>query len=294
MSTLISFEFQSNLFDIDTNSYQLSYQEKIIEKFSAKKRKRDEDEDEQIQMEEEPNEEKSFFAKNFLDIFSTLEKSDIFNEDEKNLENLYFMKDIKKKIELFRTTKSKNALFTKSKEDLLDKYLTGIDFSKKIRSSKKLPNFKQKHYIRVSIKRTFMNTYLVTSLNKKLMEAGFNTFFEKFPQSIASNVTKDFNKNLLNMRLKDIFKKEEFYNVKDRTNFECNLRIVDKIEKEGNPELNVILNRKLRCLFEEYLNSEELGIDEINRLKNSKVEKDEYFIEKYIFLAKHFIEFCTQ
>jgi len=294
MSTLISIEFESNLFDIDANPYQQSYQEKIIEKFSVKKRKRDEDEDEQIQMEDDPNEEKSFFAKNFMDIFSTLEKSDIFNEDEKNLENLYFMKDIKKKIELFRTTKSKNALFTKSKEDLLDKYLTGIDFSKKIRSSKKLPNFKQKHYIRVSIKRTFMNTYLLTALNKKLEEAGFNTFFEKFPQNIASNVAKDFNRNLLNMRLKDIFKKEELYNVKDRTNFECNLRIVDKIEKEGNPELNVILNRKLRCLFEEYLNSEELGIDEINRLKNSKVEKDEYFIEKYIFLAKHFIEFCTQ
>ena len=294
MSTLISIEFESNLFDIDTNPYQLSYQEKIIEKFSAKKRKRDEDEDEQIQMKEEPNEEKSFFAKNFMDIFSTLEKSDIFNEDEKNLENLYFMKDIKKKIELFRTIKSKNTLFTRAKEDLLEKYLTGIDFSKKIRSSKKLPNFKQKHYIRVSIKRTFMNTYLLTALNKKLEEVEFNTFFEKFPQSIVSNVAKDFNKNLLNMRLKDIFKKEELYNVKDRTNFECNLRIVDKIEKEGNPELNVILNRKLRCLFEEYLNSEELGIDEINRLKNSKVEKDEYFIEKYIFLAKHFIEFCTQ
>jgi len=294
MSTLISLEFESNLLDIDTNPYQLSYQEKIIEKFSAKKRKRDEDEDEQIHMEEEPNEEKSFFAKNFLDIFSTLEKSDIFNEDEKNLENLYFMKDIKKKIELFRTIKSKNTLFTRAKEDLLEKYLTGIDFSKKIRSSKKLPNFKQKHYIRVSIKRTFMNTYLLTALNKKLEEAGFNTFFEKFPQSIVSNVAKDFNKNLLNMRLKDIFKKEEFYNVKDRTNFECNLRIVDKIEKEGNPELNVILNRKLSCLFEEYLNSEEFGIDEINRLKNSKVEKNEYFIEKYIFLAQHFIEFCTQ
>ena len=294
MSTLISIEFESNLLDIDTNPYQLSYQEKIIEKFSAKKRKRDEDEDEQIHMEEEPNEEKSFFAKNFLDIFSTLEKSDIFNEDEKNLENLYFMKDIKKKIELFRTIKSKNTLFKRAKEDLLEKYLTGIDFSKKIRSSKKLPNFKQKHYIRVSIKRTFMNTYLLTALNKKLEEAGFNTFFEKFPQSIVSNVAKDFNKNLLNMRLKDIFKKEELYNVKDRTNFECNLRIVDKIEKEGNPELNVILNRKLSCLFEEYLNSEEFGIDEINRLKNSKVEKNEYFIEKYIFLAQHFIEFCTQ
>jgi hypothetical protein len=138
-----------------------------------------------------------------------------------------------------------------------------------------------------------MNTYLDRALNKKLEEAGFNTFFEKFPQSIASNVAKDFNKDLMNMSLKDIFKKEELYNANNRTNFDCNLKVVDKIEKEGNPELNAILNRKLSCLFEEYLNSEEFGIDEINRLKHSKVKKDEYFIEKYIFLAQHFIEFCN-
>ena len=139
-----------------------------------------------------------------------------------------------------------------------------------------------------------MNNYLLIALDKKLEEAGFNISFEKFPQSIVVNVAKDFNNNLMNMKLKDIFKNEDLYNIEDRTNFESNLKIVDKIEKEGNPELNMILNRKFRCLFEEYLNSEEFGIDEINRLKNSKVEKDEYYIEKYIFLAQHFIEFCTQ
>ena len=292
MSTLCWLEFESNAFNIDSNTYKLHYEGKNIEKFPTKKRKRDEDE--KIQMELEPNENKSFFEKNFLDVFPTFEKSDIFDEDENSFENLYFMKNIKKKIKLFKTINPKNVLFKKAKEDLLEDYLTGIDFSKKIRSSKKLPNFKQKHYIRVAIKRTFMNTYLLIALNKKLEEAGFNISFEKFPQSIAGNVAKDLNKNLMNMRLKDIFKTEELYKNKDKTNFEYNLKIVDKIEKEGNPELNMILNRKFRCLFEEYLNSEEFGIDEIKRLKNSKVEKNEYFVEKYIFLAKHFIEFCTQ
>ena len=53
----------------------------------------------------------------------------------------------------------------------------------------------------------------------------------------------------------------------------------------------MILNRKLCCLFEEYLNSEEFGINEINRLKRVKNEKDDYYIGKYIYLAKRFIEF---
>ena len=44
-------------------------------------------------------------------------------------------------------------------------------------------------------------------------------------------------------------------------------------------------------LFEEYLDSEEFAIDEINRLKKAKEEKDEYFIEKYIVLAKNLVEF---
>ena len=73
--------------------------------------------------------------------------------------------------------------------------------------------------------------------------------------------------------------------------FEHNSKVVEKIEKEGNTDLNIILNRKISCLFEEYLDSEEFAIDEINRLKKAKEEKDEYFIEKYIVLAKNLVEF---
>ena len=283
--------------NVTENNFQMAKPDTNIgKKFLAKKRQFSE-EDRLILIGEEVKETIEIpFKKAFLFNFLELEEFCFSSEDEINFENdeRYFIKNSKKESGLFKVINPKIALFKKAKENSLQAYLTGIDFSKKIRSSKTLPNFKQKHYIRVSIKRNFMNNYLLTALNKKLEEAGFNIFFEKFPQSIAVNVAKDFNNNLMNMKLKDIFKNEDLYNIEDRTNFESNLKIVDKIEKEGNPELNMILNRKFRCLFEEYLNSEEFGIDEINRLKNSKVEKDEYYIEKYIFLAQHFIEFCTQ
>ena len=283
--------------NVTENNFQMARPDKNIGiKFLAKKRKFSE-EDRLILIGEEVKEKIEIpFKKAFLFNFLELEDFCFLSGDEIIFENdeRYFIKNSKKESGLFKVINPKIALFKKAKENSLQAYLTGIDFSKKIRSSETLPNFKQKHYIRVSIKRNFMNNYLLTALDKKLEEAGFNISFEKFPQSIAVNVAKDFNNNLMNMKLKDIFKNEDLYNIEDRTNFESNLKIVDKIEKEGNPELNMILNRKFRCLFEEYLNSEEFGIDEINRLKNSKVEKDEYYIEKYIFLAQHFIEFCTQ
>jgi hypothetical protein len=136
-----------------------------------------------------------------------------------------------------------------------------------------------------------MNRYLLIALNKLLEEAGFNVFFEKFPQSFANNVTKDKCKILMNMRLKEIFRARDLYEDIDNTYFEHNLKIVDEIEKEGNPDLNMILNRKLRCLFEEYVDSEEFGKVELTRLKFKK-KKDEYYLKKYVYLAKHFIEFC--
>ena len=139
-----------------------------------------------------------------------------------------------------------------------------------------------------------MNRYLITALNKKLKKAGFITLFRKFPQNMVKKLAKDKNKMLMNMRLKDIFKKEEFYMDKDRKNFKHNLDTVYKIEYDRNPELNIFLHRKVSLIFGEYLNSEEFGIDEINRLKRSKIIKDEYYIKKYIYVANDFIEFCQK
>jgi hypothetical protein len=97
----------------------------------------------------------------------------------------------------------------------------------------------------------------------------------------------------MNMRLKEIFRTKELYKNIKKTNYQHNLKLVNEIEEKGNPELNLILNRKFRCLFEEYVNSEEFG-KELIRIKKSEKKNNEYYEKKYIYLAKHFIEFSFQ
>ena len=285
MTTSISSQFEHDSSDIDFNTIQMCYHEKSETKLLGKKTYRDNEQDEDIQMKDE-----------FETNFGFYEKFNIVSEEEKSSEdeNLYFINNIQKKKKIFEPIYPEIHLFKKSDKDLLNDYLQGVDFSIRRRSSKRLPNYKQNYYIRVNVNRNFLNRYLITALNKKLKKAGFITFFRKFPQEMVRKVTKDKNKILMNMRLNEIIKAEELYVGKDRTNFKYNLDIVNKIEKDRNPELNVFLNRKMFFLFEEYLNSEEFGILEINRLKKSKKIKDEYYIKKYIYLAIHFIDFCNQ
>ena len=58
-------------------------------------------------------------------------------------------------------------------------------------------------------------------------------------------------------------------------------------EIKENEEFKKIMNRTFCQLYEEYISSNEFN-DEINRLK--KKNEDEY-IARYIYLAKHLIEF---
>ena len=285
MSTSISLEFEHDLSDIDFNTFQLCYHEKTKKKLLGNKIHRDEEQSYEFQMKDE-----------FEINFPSYENCNIVSEDEKSSENenLYFINKNKKEKNIFEVIYPEIHLFKKADEDLLKEYLQGVDFSKRKRSPERLPDYKQKHYIRVNIFRTFMNRYLITALNKKIKKAGFITLFRKFPQNMVKKVAKDKNKIIMNMRLKEIFKAKKFYVDKDRTNFKHNLDIVDKIDNFANSELNVFLNRKIFCIYEDYLYSEEFGIDEINRLKKSKKIKDEYYNKKYIYLAIHFIEFCQE
>ena len=146
------------------------------------------------------------------------------------------------------------------------------------------------------IKRRFFNTYLKNALNAKLKKAGYNLFFEYFPQCLAGNVIKNQEKTLLNMKLRQFFEKKELYNQNNLTNYFHNLKVMEQIIKDKNLEMETIFEKKYADLFKEYLNSKEFKIKEINRLKNmvKKQKKDDYYIEKYKYLANHFIEFCQK
>lgn len=145
--------------------------------------------------------------------------------------------------------------------------------------------------IRKKIKRGFLNNSLYNKLNKKLKEIGSKLFLEKFPQKFACDVVKKTNKLLLNMNLEEIFELKELYNEKELKNYYHNLKVVKNKEIQENEEFKKILNKKYHELFEEYINSDEFIIDEINRLKKNKMHNT--YIEKYIYLAENFIEFFS-
>ena len=145
--------------------------------------------------------------------------------------------------------------------------------------------------IRKKIKRGFLNNALYNKLNKKLKEIGSKLFLEKFPQKFACDIVKKTNKLLLNMNLEEIFELKELYNEKELKNYYHNLKVVKNKEIQENEEFKKILNKKYHELFEEYINSDEFIIDEINRLKKNKMHNT--YIEKYIYLAENFIEFFS-
>ena len=171
------------------------------------------------------------------------------------------------------------------------------NFKKRTKSKQRLKRFKCRDNIRKMIKRRFFNTYLKNALNTKLKNAGYTLFFEYFPQCLAGNVTKNQETTLLNMKLRQFFEKKELYKQKKNlVNYNHNLKVLEQLKNDKNEIIEAILDKKYIDLFKEYLNSKEFKIDEMNRLKNiaNKHKKDDYYIEKYKYLANHFIEFCQK
>ena len=143
--------------------------------------------------------------------------------------------------------------------------------------------------IRKKIKRGFLNNSLIQKMIELLKCSESVLYFEKFPQNFVCNISRQINNKLLNMTLEEIFEKRELYDEKELNNFYHNLTVIKSKEIQQYNELRNILAKKYCELFEEYINSKEFKIDEIDRLKRKEMN-DEY-IENYIYLAKHFIEF---
>ena len=142
--------------------------------------------------------------------------------------------------------------------------------------------------IRRKIKRTFLNSALIQKINMIIKNKGGILFFKKFQQHFVDDVSKKTNMELLNMTLEEIFRKKEMYIDKELPNYYHNLTLIESKEIQENEDLKNILNLKYSELYEEYINSKDFSID-VDRLK--KKNNDNFYIQKYINLAKHFIEF---
>ena len=197
----------------------------------------------------------------------------------------------KKRVKIFEVVRSSKVdLFTKL-EDYLFKEKENT-FMKRKRYKDKRCRRENQDNIRKKIKRGFLNNALIPKINMIIKKHGGKFFFEIFKQHFVSDVTRKNNMELYNMTLEEIFKKKELYHQTELNSYYYNLKLINSKEIQENKELKNILNIKLFKIFEEYINSKEFNIDEINRLKSKKM-KDSY-IKRYIHLAKNFINFILE
>ena len=182
--------------------------------------------------------------------------------------------------------REKTSLFTNI-ENILS--MKEEPFMKRKRNPKRRRRRDNQDNIRKKIKRGFINKSLIKKINELLKNSRSKLYFEKLPQNFVCDITKSSNNKILNMTLEEIFENKELYDQKYFDNYNHNLNVLKSKDIQECQELKEILNKKYCELFEEYINSKEFQIDEINRLKNK--EMDDAYIEKYIYLAFHFIEF---
>lgn len=166
---------------------------------------------------------------------------------------------------------------------------------KNLLKNKKRPRKEYKDNIRRKIKRRFCNNYIINKLNFILKKIGSNLYFMRFPQSFVGNICIENNKKVINMTLLDIFLNKEINVNKssnDFTNYYHNLNVINNIEIKENKQFQKILNTKYSELFNDFLNSAEFQIDEINWLKQKKFGDE--FITRYINISKNFIKFFSE
>ena len=162
------------------------------------------------------------------------------------------------------------------------------------RCKKRRPRRENQDNIRKKIKRGFFNNALIKKLNEKLRSIGSKQYLEKFSQYFVSDVNQKRNKEILDNTLLEIFEKKDLFvdkNSSGLSKYFHNLNVVHSEEIKENKEFKTILNKTYRDLYEEYINSDEFNIDEINIVK--KNNEDEY-LKRYIYFARHLIEFFSK
>ena len=184
------------------------------------------------------------------------------------------------------------SLFTNIENEESNSNINDENFLKRKRYPQKRRRRENQDNMRKKIKRGFMNIALITKINVNLKLNNIVSYLEKFPQNLVCDVTKKTNKDLIDMTLEQIFEKKELYDEDDLSKYQHNLKVIKSKEVQQNSELKAILNKKYSELFEEYINSKEFKVDEINRLKKNKMSDS--YIERYKYLSKHFIKFFSE
>ena len=155
--------------------------------------------------------------------------------------------------------------------------------------------------IRKKIKTRFHKS-LKNIINENLKIAGSNQFFDFLPQSFISNISRDKNKNIMNLTYKQLLEKDFISDCKidphqlivDKVKYERNLKVLKYLEQ--NPEISLNSGFHLMCklsyadILNEYFLSEEFE-KSIQKLKEENETED--YIREYINKAKTYVNFFS-
>ena len=243
----------------------------------------------------------SFWQRHSITSSLPLEENEDDSKDQSS-SNLFSLESLQEKEQekkpLFEVVyPKKDLLFSKTEKNsgLISIEETDETFLKRKRLPIRKPRKDNQDNMRKKIKRGFFNTALINILNQKLESFGSSKYFEKFPQFFVSDVNQKRNKEIFSMTLSEILEKKELYENEQKSGFENyshNLKVVQSEDIKENEEFKIIFKKTICELYEEYLNSDEFKIGEINRLKEKNMAYD--YIARYIYLANHLIEFLFQ
>ena len=99
----------------------------------------------------------------------------------------------------------------------------------------------------------------------------------------------------MNLTLREIFEQKELYKFENDKGFENylhNLKVIKSNDLRENEIFKNILGKTFSELYEEYLDSDEFKIDEINRIKKFNINDD--YITRYIVIAKALTKFFSK
>ena len=150
----------------------------------------------------------------------------------------------------------------------------------------------KKDNIVIKIVRHFFNNYLVNEITKIIKDLGSRLYFDKFPQNFILNTIKKNNKdNIWRMKLIEIFLDKELYTKEDKIHFARNKDVIEYLKSENNKNIledskfNIILNKTISDIFNEYLISNEYE----QKIRSIKRKYEKEYVDKFQEYSKNII-----
>ena len=208
----------------------------------------------------------SLFSSN-NQIFSNIKENNInntFNPEKNKKENFSFTKNIKyKKTKKGKIANKKKQKTRRYKPDSLRKKI-------KARLHKKIKDI----------------------INQKLRICGSKMLFDYLPQSFITNVNVIQNKSYLKLTMRTLFKMEFGSKAKDKEKIITNLKVIDYLDSNDKIRIQSgaeeFLNSTYEDIISNYINGKFFEED-ANKLYEEGETKE--YVDKYIFIGKHWIEF---